>query len=124
MPIGFDEIQVQKAPVGTIISLKFKEKLDRKDYEMFVPMIESQMKNNAPIRIIVELIEFKGWTAGALWKDTKFSARHYKDIEKLAIVGDKKWEKGINVFFKPFAGTAVRYFEPQAIDQAWEWIKV
>jgi hypothetical protein len=45
MPIGFDEIQVDQTPVGTIVTLKFREKLDKADYETFVPMIESQMKN-------------------------------------------------------------------------------
>lgn len=29
MPIGFDEIQVEKTKVGTIITLKFREKLDK-----------------------------------------------------------------------------------------------
>jgi hypothetical protein len=42
MPIGFDEIQLDKIPVGTVVTLKFREKVDKEDCETFVPMIESQ----------------------------------------------------------------------------------
>ena len=33
MPIGFDEIQVESVPAATIVTLKFREKLDQGDYE-------------------------------------------------------------------------------------------
>jgi hypothetical protein len=123
MPIGFDEIQVDPTPVGTIVTLKFREKLDKEDYETFVPMIESQMKNGAPIRLLAELHDFEGWTAGALWEDTKFTAKHFKDIERVAVVGEARWQKGITVFGKPFTSADVRYFDMQEIDRAREWIR-
>jgi hypothetical protein len=90
VPIGFDEIQVEKTPENKVVILKFKERLDKKDYEIFVPRIESQMENGSKIRLMVELHDFKGWTTGALWEDTKFAAKHFNDIERLAVVGDTK----------------------------------
>ena len=122
MPIGFDEIQVDKTPVGTIITLKFRERLEKKDYEMFVPMLEGQIENNAPIRLLVELIDFNGWSSGALWEDTKFAARHFGDIERLAVVGDKEWEKGVAVFIRPFTRAEVRYFDIRDAGKARAWI--
>ena len=122
MPIGFDEIQVDNTPAGTIVTLKFRQTLEKKDYEMFVPMLEYQIENHAPIRILVELVDFSGWTAGALWEDTKFAASHFNDIERLAIVGDASWEKGISMFVKPFTRATVRYFDKHNIDAARQWI--
>jgi hypothetical protein len=113
MPIGFDEIQLEKTPVGTVITLSFRGKLAKKDYETFVPMIESQMQNGSPIRLLVELHDFEGWTAGALWEDTKFAAKHFYDIERLAVVGELRWQKGVTVFVKPFTAAHVRYFDVQ-----------
>ncbi|SFI52823.1 hypothetical protein SAMN05428978_10159 [Nitrosomonas sp. Nm34] len=43
--------------------------------------------------MLVELVHFHGSTAGAAWEDTKFAVRQFNDIERLAIVGDKAWEK-------------------------------
>lgn len=123
MPIGFDEIQVDPTPGGTVITLKFREKLDKADYETFVPMIESQMRKGSPVRLLAELHDFEGWTAGALWEDTKFAAKHFNDIERLAVVGDSRWQKGITVFIKPFTSADVRYFELQEIKRAREWVR-
>jgi hypothetical protein len=122
MPIGFDEIQVEKTTRGSIVTLKIREKLDKNDYASFVPMIESQMRDSLPLRLLVELHDFKGWTAGALWEDTKFAARHFHDIERLAVVGDSKWEKGVALFVKPFTSADVRYFDMPTGDEARQWL--
>ena len=122
MPIGFDEIQVEKTTRGSIVTLKIREKLDKNDYATFVPMIESQMRDGLPLRLLVELHDFKGWTAGALWEDTKFAARHFHDIERLAVVGDSQWEKGVALFVKPFTSADVRYFDMQTVDEARQWV--
>ena len=37
---------------------------------------------------------FQGWDAGAAWEDLKFDLKHFGDIERLAMVGDKKWQHG------------------------------
>lgn len=123
MPIGFDEIQVDKTPAGTIVTLRIKEKLDKNDYEAFVPMIESQIQAGSPVRLLVELHEFTGWTAGALWEDTKFAARHFADIDRLAVVGESRWQQGVSVFFKPFTAADMRYFDMQDIEDARQWIR-
>jgi hypothetical protein len=123
MTLGFDEIRVEPSPVGDIVTLTFKDKLRKTDYEAFVPRIEGLMKKEAKIRLVIELKEFKGWTAGALWEDTKFAARHFNDIERLAVVGESRWEKGLTAFIKPFTTAAVRYFDRQAADQARAWIR-
>lgn len=123
MTLGFDEIQLEKSPVGDIVTLTFKGKVDKDDYDMFVPQIEGLMQGEAKIRLMVELHDFKGWTAGALWEDTKFAARHFNDIERLAIVGDARWERNMTAFIKPFTTATVRYFDLQYADQARDWIR-
>jgi phosphoketolase len=44
---------------------------------------------------LFELTGFHGWEAGALWDEIKLDIRHFADIERLAVVGDKKWEHGM-----------------------------
>lgn len=123
MPIGFDEIRVEDGPAGRIVTLKFRGQLSKKDYEMFGPQIESQMRAGSTIRLLVELIGFEGWTAGALWEDTKLAAKHFNDIERLAIVGDARLEKGVAMFVKPFTGATVRYFDVSEAQKARQWIR-
>ena len=123
MPIGFDEIQLEESPAGKIVTLKFREQLRKEDFEEFVPKIEGLMGKGDQIRVLVELQNFQGWSAGALWEDTKFAARHFKDIERLAVVGDKKWERGVTVFVKPFTAATVRYFDTNDAHRARRWVR-
>ncbi|MDA3786873.1 MAG: STAS/SEC14 domain-containing protein, partial [Desulfobacula sp.] len=88
MTFAFDEIQVTEVPAGTIVRLIFKDTLKKEDYEHFVPMVEEIMKSRDKIRMLIELRDFKGWSVGAMWEDTKFGLSHFNDIDRLAIVGD------------------------------------
>ena len=67
--------------------------------------------------------DFHGWSAGALWEDIKLDVRHFSDIERVAFVGDKKWQKGMSVFCKPFTTARIRYFDLSKLADASEWIK-
>ena len=58
-----------------------------------------------------------------MWEDIKFDVKHFKDIERLAMVGDKKWEAGMAAFCKPFTTAKVRYFDESEIDAARTWIE-
>ena len=122
MTIGFDEIHVDEGAAGKIITLTFNEEIRKKDYDLFVPLVENQIRHNASVRILVELHAFKGWTAGAFWEDTMFADKHFNNIDRLAIVGESRWKKGVTHFVKPFAAAQVRYFEMEAIDQACRWL--
>ncbi|MCG8511193.1 MAG: STAS/SEC14 domain-containing protein, partial [Rhodospirillales bacterium] len=63
-----------------------------------------------------------GWTMSALWDDLKFDLKHFNDIERLAMVGDRKWEQGMAAFCKPFTTATVRYFDVKDMDDARQWV--
>ena len=63
------------------------------------------------LRILFILRDFHGWTVGAVWEDIKFDAKHFNDVERLAVVGEKEWHQGMTTLFKPFTKADVRYFE-------------
>jgi hypothetical protein len=43
-------------------------------------------------------------------------------MERIAVVGDKKWESWMATLCKPFTMAKVRYFEASEIDAAWAWL--
>ena len=107
---------------GKGLEIQLTGKLAKGDYEQLVPAVERLVKEHGRIRILVEMRDFHGWTAGALWQDIKFDAKHFKDIERVAMVGETKWQHGMAVFCKPFTTAKIRYFDRPAIDQAREWL--
>ena len=105
-----------------VLEVALSGKLHKADYEEFVPKAEQLIKRHGKIRLLVTLSDFHGWDAGALWEDIKFDLAHFNDIERLAIVGETKWEKGMTLFCKPFTSAKVRYFEMARKNDAEEWI--
>ncbi len=98
-------------------------KLTKEFYQEFVPAIEAQIKEFGKLRILFVMTDFHGWTAGALWEDAKFDLKHWKDIERLAIVGETKWEKGMAAFCKPFTMAKIQYFDHERIEDARNWVR-
>ena len=105
-----------------VLEVTASGKLTKEFYEAFVPAVDEAIKERGKIRILFVMHDFHGWTAGALWEDIKFDLKHWKNIERLAIVGESKWEKGMAAFCKPFTTAKVKYFERDRIDEARVWI--
>ncbi len=115
-------VEVKETEGGKVLEVHATGKLSKEDYGHFVPVIERLIKQFGKIRVLFEMIDFHGWEAGALWEDIKFDVKHFRDIERLALVGDKKWEKGMAAFCKPFTTAKVQYFDVKDEAQAQQWI--
>jgi len=107
---------------GKLIEVRLSGKLTTEAYEKLVPIVDAQIKEFGKVRFLVILEDFHGWTLGAMWEDTKFDLAHWRDIEKLAIVGETKWEEGMAVFCKPFTSAKIKYFDHAKLDDARKWI--
>lgn len=105
-----------------ILDMTLSGKLTADDYHSFIPLVEAAINQHGKVRMLVRLHDFHGWTAGALWEDVKFDVRHFADIERLALVGESRWENGMAVFCKPFTTAKVRYFDQSKSADATNWI--
>ncbi len=108
---------------GKVLEVQVSGKLGHEDYQDFVPKFEQLIKKHGKIRVLFEMVDFQGWNAGALWDDIKFDLKHFSDIERLAIVGDRKWEHGMSVFCRPFTTAKIRYFHLANGDEARAWLE-
>jgi hypothetical protein len=76
---------------GQQLHVKVTGKLSKEAYEAFAPVVNEQIEEHGKVRILFEMHDFHGWTAGALREDLKFDFKHWKDIiERLATVGESK----------------------------------
>jgi len=107
----------------TVVGLKLCGKLHDGDYKQFVPAMESILTTEGKVRLFIELEDFHGWDLHAAWDDLKFSLKHYSDFQRIAMVGDHKWEKWMASFCKPFTTAKVKYFDRSEVDAAWKWLE-
>ena len=94
-----------------VLGMKVCGKLHDEDYKQFVPNVEALLTAKGKLRLLVQFEDFHGWDLHAAWDDLKFGLRHYSDFERIAMVGDRKWEKWMANFCKPFTKAKVKYFE-------------
>jgi SpoIIAA-like len=105
-----------------VLGFKLSGKLHDEDYKMFVPVIDAAAAKHGTVRVLAQFADFHGWDLHALWDDIKFSTTHCTKIERIALVGDKAWEKWMAKVCRPFTMAKIRYFDASEIDQAKEWL--
>ena len=79
------------------------------------------IRKQGRVRLLVLVEHFAGWESGATWGDFTFQVQHDGSIERMAIVGDRKWADLALLFtsqgLRPFP---IEYFD--GIDQASAWL--
>ncbi len=115
-------IQKLQPVKDNVIGFVFNGKLHDSDYKEFVPQIEELIEQKGKVRLLVKFESFQGWDLHAAWDDMKFGIKHYRDMERIALVGDKEWEKWMLKLSKPFTAAEVMFFPADEIDAAWNWL--
>lgn len=108
---------------GNVIGFTMSGKLHDEDYKLFQPVLDDLIAAEGKVRILAHFHEFHGWDLHAVWDDTKLATKHCADIERVALVGDKKWEMWMAKICKPFTLAKVRYFDVSEIGAAWGWLR-
>ena len=107
-----------------IIGFKLSGKVHDEDYKTLVPAVETSLAAEGNGCLFVQMEDFHGWDLQAAWDDIKFGAKHYSDFERIAMVGDRKWEEWMTKLCKPFTKATVKYFDVPEVDAAWAWLRV
>lgn len=106
-----------------IIYTVASEKLSDEDYDRLIPLLEEKIRSFGKIRWYFEMREFEGWSLSAMWRDLKFDFRNKEHLERIAMVGNKEWEKQLTQLMKPFTGASIKYFSLEEHEEAKNWIK-
>ena len=108
---------------GSVVGYKVLGKVTPQDYQQLEPEIQALVKQNDDgVCLLLDLQEFAGEEAKAWLPDLKFGHRFHDKIVKMAIVGDKRWEKWLTALADPFYAKEAKYFHTDEKDQAWAWL--
>jgi hypothetical protein len=109
--------------VPDIIGFRLSGKLMAEDYKVLAPCIEEVVQRKGKVKLFAEVEDLHGWDWRAAWDEIKFGARHYRDIDRIAMVGDRKWEEVVVDWCKPLTKTQIRYFDKSKANAAWYWLQ-
>jgi hypothetical protein len=109
---------------GGIITVRVSGPLKQPDWAAALRSAGALIgQHSNKVRILVIMEDFHGIVRGGDWGDVSFQVENDDLIEKIAIVGEKRWED----FAILFAGKGLRrfpveYFQPSEMAKALDWV--
>ncbi len=106
-----------------VLGIEATGKVSHEDYQqVLIPQAEGLMAKG-PIKMIYMVgKDFTGYELGALWDDSTFGIKHWRDFSRVAVVGDQTWLRTAVSLFKPFFPCTVRLFRLAELSAAKAWI--
>jgi hypothetical protein len=106
-----------------LITVKISGRLKRSELAQAEKIAIESMRSGNKVRFLLITENFQGWNHVGEWGDLSFQARYDEQIEKIAIVGEKRWKELAEVFAgKGHRSVDIRYFTPDQAALARVWI--
>ena len=114
-------IGIERVDSTFFLSLKAIGKLTHEDYQTINPMIDAALEGvkDPKIKVLVDGTELEGWEMRAAWDDFKLGLKHGSEFERIAIVGNKKWQEYSAKIGAWFISGEVKYFESESDALIW-----
>jgi len=105
------------------LTLKAVGKLTHEDYQVITPMIDAALEGvpEPTILALIDATELDGWEARAAWDDFRLGLKHGRDFERIAILGNRRWQELAAKVGSWFIAGKAEYFE--TMDDALEWLQ-
>ena len=109
---------------GNILGLKIIGDITKEDFKILEPEVQALVDKEGSIFLLLDMTQFKWEDIDAWGADFNFSRTYRNKIDKIAIVGNKTWEKWLTKLVEPFYhSTEAKFFNPIDIEDAWKWLK-
>ena len=111
------------SPDGRALRFRAGGTLTHQDYQALIPMLEQAIVDHGRISILVELEELSGIEARAILDEFAFDIHHFRDFDRLAVVGDDPWQDWMTRATNPLTPGDMRYFPTGEAEAAWSWVQ-
>jgi hypothetical protein len=106
-----------------LFTVKVSGKLKKSELDQVQKAAMDVMDGGGKSRFLVIAEAFEGWEKSGNWGDITFQLRYDHKIEKIAIVGEKRWEDQVSAFVAGgLRPVDIQYFLPGQLAQAKAWI--
>jgi hypothetical protein len=106
-----------------VIRVNLIGRLEPSAYEHVEEDIAALFSRVSPVRLLVDLRQFDGWSGlSALGEHLSILREHRRRPERVAVVGDHQWQKLLQKLLSRFTRAETRYFDSTHHEQAEVWI--
>jgi hypothetical protein len=107
-----------------VLGFRARGEVTGTDYErVLIPAVEEALVTHRKIRLLYHLDEdFTGFDAKAMWDDAKVGLQHLTAWERIAMVTDITWLRGMVTALGFILPAQVRLFRNSELEIALKWI--
>ena len=110
-------IAIQDIPDRDVLALTVRQKIRKGDLNDLIPALERHSAEIDDPHVLIEMEEFRGW------EDLKLDAEYIGEFDRVAVIGEKRWEAWMTRFTDRLTSNEIRYFFPEDRGRAWNWIR-
>lgn len=113
-------IEVNTKTDKDILAIKATGKLTKGDLDDLVPVLKKHISASKDPHLIMILEDFKGWEdTAAFWKDLQLDVEYIGHFDRIAVVGDQKWEEWGTRLVDPITKEELKFFPIDQAKDAW-----
>ena len=105
-----------------IVRVAFVGEIQPTDYEVSGPTSEKIIKTRKPLRLLLDWTRFSGWSQESESQPFFFRIGHRSDMQRVAIVGERKWRSAAPEF-DTIIDAEVRWYDTKSEDDAVRWLR-
>ena len=106
---------------GDVLGYTISGDVTGSDYETLVPAIAAAIGEHGSVCLLLDLTGFHWEKVSAWGADLHFGKQFHDKIDKMAIVGNKNWQRHLASLSSPFYAKQAQFFETD--DDAWTWLE-
>jgi hypothetical protein len=108
---------------GGVLTMKVSGTLTEAELRAVQQATGELIREQGTLRILVLAENFAGWEQGRKWNDFEFQSKYDRNIARMAIVGDRKWEELALIFAaKDLRRFPIEYFAAADLEAARTWL--
>ncbi len=111
---------------GATMGVEVVGKVDSQEEQKWIEIFDKLIEEHGRVNILILLDGKLHYDMDAMYADLKWTFKHLKNINKIAIVSNSKvlgWLVTIDSPFGKIAGISEKHFEISHLQDAWSWAK-
>jgi hypothetical protein len=107
-----------------VLKIVAPETLAADDFSELAAKVDSMMKQQDNIRLLIDASRLEGWeNIAALERHAAFVKAHQQKVERIAVIARRDWQHWLVGAVKVFLHPEVRAFDKGEASQALRWLE-
>ncbi|MDX1383691.1 MAG: STAS/SEC14 domain-containing protein [Thermoanaerobaculia bacterium] len=109
---------------GKILVLKMSGILKREHLDDAQHLVDEKLSEVEHARVLVDMRKYEGAEDfRTLWEEFRLVTANRNTVERIAVIGRLDWQKLATLIVSPFTRATEKFFEPEEMAEALEWLR-